>query len=69
MSASLAEQVTTLLKIRAGLTPIAQWQAELYPDIVFSILRKVIGRWVAENGKDPLTELFDTASRLVSFEN
>lgn len=67
MSARLAEQVTELLKQRHRGSATHDWQVLLYPTLVFSILRIVIGQWVADNGNRSLLDLFDEASALVTF--
>lgn len=67
MSARLAEQVTELLKQRHRGSATHDWQVLLYPALVFSILRIVIGQWVADNGNRSLLDLFDEASALVTF--
>ncbi|WGD32226.1 TetR/AcrR family transcriptional regulator [Ancylobacter sp. WKF20] len=67
MSSQLAEQVTQLLKERSGSSGAGDWHAVLYPAVVFSVLRIVIGRWVEDNGNRPLLELFDEASALIRF--
>lgn len=67
MSARLAEQVTELLKQRHRGSATHDWQVLLFPVLVFSILRVVIGQWVAGNGNRSLLDLFDEASALVTF--
>lgn len=67
MSARLAEQVTELLRQRHSGSATHDWQVLLYPALVFSILRIVIGQWVAGNGSRSLLDLFDEASALVTF--
>jgi AcrR family transcriptional regulator len=65
MSSQLAERVTELLKQRDGSSVTNDWPAVLYPAVVFSMLRIVIGRWVENDGKQSLLELFDEAGALV----
>lgn len=67
MSSQLAEQVTELLKERDVSSDASDWQAVLYPAVVFSVLRIVIGRWVENDGDRSLLELFDEASALIRF--
>lgn len=67
MSSQLAEKVTDLLKERCGSSATNDWPVVLYPAVVFSMLRIVIGKWVENDGKRPLLELFDEASALVRF--
>ncbi|MEQ0878417.1 TetR/AcrR family transcriptional regulator [Enterobacter vonholyi] len=68
MSAELAKKVSQVLSERATSTKISLIALELYPAIIFSILRVVIRSWVASDGKRQLMKLFDNAIELISFK-
>lgn len=65
MSSQLAEQVTELLRQRNSSPATNDWPTVLYPAVVFSVLRIVIGRWVENDNSTPLLELFDEASAFI----
>lgn len=69
LSSSLAEQVTTLLKQRARSSAAAMLACEIYPSVIFALIRAVIGIWVAGHGARPLLDIFNEAVDLVRFES
>ena len=74
MSATLANKITEILVERKALTNPTKktttiHTSELYPVVVFSIIRVVIQHWVAKNGKPKLIDLFEEASALVQLKS
>ncbi|MCH5050787.1 TetR/AcrR family transcriptional regulator [Pectobacterium aquaticum] len=69
MSAALSEKVSQVLSGRAAFPETASLAAELYPTVVFSMLRVVIHAWVATDGQKQLLELFDEAVALIRFQS
>lgn len=69
MSAALGEKVSQILSERAAFSETASLAAELYPTVIFSMLRVVIRAWVAMDGQRPLLELFDEAVALIRFQS
>ncbi|HBQ4000321.1 TPA: TetR/AcrR family transcriptional regulator [Klebsiella pneumoniae] len=68
MSAELAKKVSQVLSERATSTETSLISLDLYPAVIFSILRVVIRTWVATDGKRQLIKLFDDAVELISFK-
>lgn len=64
LSAELVDELATLASKCSDEQTQAVWQARLHTEIVFSIVRAVIGRWVEADGKPSLGTLFDEALRL-----
>jgi len=67
MSAALGEEVSQVLAKRTHSSTTASLAGDLYPAVVFSMLRVVIKRWVATNGQLQLLNLFDKTSALIQF--
>lgn len=67
MTADLASRVAGLLQQRKADAAADEWPPILYPDLVFSIIRTVINRWVERDGEGSLVALFDEASGLINF--
>lgn len=68
MSAALGKKVSQILADRTENNEQAILRNELYPIVVFSILRVVIRTWVSLDGKRPLLDLFNEASALIQFQ-
>lgn len=69
MSSALSEKVTEFLKRRSGESPQAALASELYPGLVFSMMRVAIRIWVAGGGSRPLMDIFNETKALVRFES
>ncbi len=67
LSAALAAKVTKILNARKGGGERFALANELYPIVIFSVMRVAISQWVAFNGARPLVEVFDEAVSLVQF--
>lgn len=67
MSTELGHQVSLVLAQRSNNSPIATLANDLYPMVVFSILRVVIRAWVSADGNLNLLELFEKSAELVQF--
>ncbi|ACZ77688.1 transcriptional regulator, TetR family [Dickeya parazeae Ech586] len=68
MSAALGEKVSQVLSGRAAFSETTSLAVELYPAVIFSILRVVIRSWVATDGQRQLLKLFDEAVELINFK-
>jgi AcrR family transcriptional regulator len=68
MSAALGKKVSQILAERTENNGQAILRNELYPIVVFSILRVVIRTWVSLDGKRPLLDLFNEAAALIQFQ-
>lgn len=69
MSSALAEKVTAVLERRGGSSHRAGLMNDLYPALVFSIMRVVIRVWVIGDGRRRLLDIFDEAIALLPFED
>ncbi len=67
LSAALAVKVSAILNARKGGGARSALANELYPAVIFSVIRVAIGQWVAFNGVRPLVEVFDETVALVQF--
>ena len=65
MTGQLADELATVAGTAEKGAAVPGWQIRLYTDVVFCLVRAVIGRWVAEQGKPSLASLFDEASALI----
>lgn len=68
MAEGLARKVTATLSLRPVQSGTALLANELYPAVVFSLVRVVIHQWVALDGKPQLIDLFNQAAALIQFE-
>lgn len=64
LSAELVDELATLASQCTDGQAQPVWLARLHAEIVFSMVRAVIGRWVEADGKTSLGTLFDEALRL-----
>ena len=67
MSAALGEKVSKVLASRVSARGKPSMEINLYPAVVFSMMRVVIKAWVAMEGQPKLLELFDEAATLIKF--
>ncbi|HWW70875.1 MAG TPA: TetR/AcrR family transcriptional regulator [Duganella sp.] len=68
MSTTLAAAVSAMLAQRTKQIDSSPLANDLYPAVVFALIRIVIQQWVARDGKPPLEELFDEACELIQFQ-
>lgn len=68
MSTELATQVSTVLAQRESGAVTSKLERDLYPLVVFSMIRVVIKTWVSSEGQLKLSALFEEACELVRFE-
>jgi len=69
MAAGLANQVSATLSLRSEHSSAAALANELYPAVVFSLIRVVIHQWVALDGKPQLIDLFNQAAAMIQFQD
>ncbi len=68
MSSELLDKVSNVLRQRSPHSARAELASDLYPALVFAIVRVAIKLWVAGNGKRGLVDIFDEATALVRFD-
>lgn len=67
MSAALGEKVSQVLANRANVSQTSSLAHDLYPAVIFSMLRVVIRAWVSMDGQRPLLDIFDETAALIQF--
>eukprot|EP01037_Dinobryon_pediforme_P021629 gene21629-22550_t len=64
MSSALLDKVSNVLRQRSPQSARADLASDLYPALVFAIVRVAIKLWVAGNGQRKLVDIFDEATAL-----